>query len=312
MDALSRAAPPPGSAQPGDLYVDLQSRTLWLGVDPAVEPDEFVLISDIVAFEADVDGCLVDANAYTDTQVLTRAPTVHTHTAVQITNFTAAVQAVIAATPSATINRGLIAMFSGSLAEIGVGNWAGWALCDGSNGTPNLRDKFIMGAGNKAVGAVNPAASLDTTGGGTHIHTVSNTTISIAQMPSHWHGSVTGPVSADHAHLVSGQTTDGQGQHSHTITTFANGDGTSRIGTKTYNSPVTHGTSADGHHAHNVSAVWTGGINTNHNHSIPAEGGSQPHGHTIVGGGGFHEHSVSSGQIRDTIPYYALAFIMKL
>lgn len=24
---------------------------------------------------------------------------------------------------------------------------AGWALCDGNNGTPNLRDKFVVGAG---------------------------------------------------------------------------------------------------------------------------------------------------------------------
>lgn len=45
-----------------------------------------------------------------------------------------------------TIDRtaqGVIAMWSGSAAVIPMG----WGLCDGSNGTPDLRDKFIIGAG---------------------------------------------------------------------------------------------------------------------------------------------------------------------
>ena len=309
MDALTRSAPPPGSANAGDLYVDLQTRTLWLGVDPVVEPEEFVLISDILAFEAQVEGAVVEAKAYTDAEILTRAPAVHQHVASQITNFTAAVQAVIAATPSATINRGMIAMFSGSLAEIGVGNWAGWALCDGSNGTPNLRDKFIVGAGNLLPGAVNPAASLSTTGGGTHVHTVTGTALSLAQIPSHNHGANTGYVSHDHQHHVSGGT-DGQGSHGHTYLSMNVGN--SQGGNTSYTGgPVNRATEAAGHHAHNF-AAWSGGINQNHYHGIPAEGSNQAHTHTIAGGGGVHEHNISSGQIRDTIPYFALAFIMKL
>jgi hypothetical protein len=38
---------------------------------------------------------------------------------------------------------GGIIMWSGAIANIPTG----WALCDGSNGTPDLRDKFVMGAG---------------------------------------------------------------------------------------------------------------------------------------------------------------------
>jgi hypothetical protein len=310
MDAIVRTAPPPGSANPGDLYVDLQSRTLWLGVDTAVEEEGFTLISDIVAFEANVEGCLVDANAYTDTQILTRAPTVHTHTAAQITDFTAAVQAVMAATPGSSINRGLIAMFSGSLAEIGVGDWAGWALCDGTNGTPNLRDKFIMGAGNSAVGAVNPSASLTTTGGGTHIHTVNGTAISVAQMPSHSHGAWTGTENQSHTHSAGTLVTDTEPAHSHNYTRGDPGNGSSGAGSYT-GAAETVATTPAGAHSHDVSGN-TGGINNNHQHSINAEGSGQTHTHTLVGGGGIHEHSVSSGQIRDTIPYYALAFVMKL
>jgi hypothetical protein len=37
---------------------------------------------------------------------------------------------------------GLIAMWHGSISSIP----AGWSLCDGSNGTPDLRDRFIVGA----------------------------------------------------------------------------------------------------------------------------------------------------------------------
>jgi hypothetical protein len=309
MDALVRTAPPPGSANAGDLYVDFQTRTLWLGVDPAVEPDEFVLISDIMAFEAQVEGAVVEAKAYTDVEILTRAPTVHTHNAAQITDFSAAVQAVIAATPGSSINRGLIAMFSGSLAEIGVGNWAGWALCDGSQGTPNLRDKFIMGAGNVAVGTLNPAASLSTTGGGSHIHSVAPTAITHAQMPYHNHGGGTGYVSSDHSHHVSG-VTDVQGHHGHTYLSM--NPGNSQGGNTSYTGgPVNRGTAGAGDHQHNWSAQ-TGGISANHYHGVNAEGGNQGHTHDIIGGGGTHEHNVSSGQIRDTIPYYALAFVMKL
>ena len=39
---------------------------------------------------------------------------------------------------------GMILMWSGSINTIPKG----WALCNGKNGTPDLRDRFIVGAGN--------------------------------------------------------------------------------------------------------------------------------------------------------------------
>ena len=39
--------------------------------------------------------------------------------------------------------KGLISMWYGSIASIP----SGWALCDGTNSTPDLRDRFIVGAG---------------------------------------------------------------------------------------------------------------------------------------------------------------------
>lgn len=38
---------------------------------------------------------------------------------------------------------GVICMWSGATTAIPTG----WALCNGSNGTPDLRDKFVVGAG---------------------------------------------------------------------------------------------------------------------------------------------------------------------
>lgn len=62
---------------------------------------------------------------------------------------------------------GLIIWWYGSLSAVP----AGWALCNGQNGTPDLRDRFIVGAG----GSYNVGA----TGGSnshSHKHTVSGTT----------------------------------------------------------------------------------------------------------------------------------------
>ena len=84
-----------------------------------------------------------------------------------------------------TVLQGFIVMWSGSVANIPTG----YLLCDGSNGTPDLRDRFIVGAGS----AYNP----DDSGGN------DNVTLSVAQLPSHSHG-VTDP------------------GHTHTYTRFAN------------------------------------------------------------------------------------------
>lgn len=55
---------------------------------------------------------------------------------------------------------GMIALWSGSVASIPTG----WQLCNGTNGTPDLRDRFVQGAG----GALNPG---DVGGATTHTHT---------------------------------------------------------------------------------------------------------------------------------------------
>jgi hypothetical protein len=79
-------------------------------------------------------------------------------------------------TTGATIPAGMIAMWSGSIGSIP----SGWYLCDGSNGTPDLRDRFIVGAGNTYAVNGNGGAST--------------VTLVTANMPAHTHtATVTDP-----------------------------------------------------------------------------------------------------------------------
>lgn len=78
---------------------------------------------------------------------------------------------IVSATPPAAtpIPAGGILLWSGSIGSIP----AGYVLCNGSNGTPDLRDRFIVGAGNTyAVNATGGSADSVVV---THTHTASVT-----------------------------------------------------------------------------------------------------------------------------------------
>ena len=55
--------------------------------------------------------------------------------------------------------KGLICLWSGAIVDIP----SGWSLCDGAGGRPDLRDKFLIGAGN-TYSPDDTAASNVTTG----------------------------------------------------------------------------------------------------------------------------------------------------
>jgi len=96
---------------------------------------------------------------------------------------TAFSQSAIAAAVQAALPAGVITMWSGSAAAIPTG----WHLCDGTNSTPDLRGRFVMGSNlSYAVGAT----------GGTDSITLTNT-----ELPAHTH---TGTTDADgiHSHFV--------------------------------------------------------------------------------------------------------------
>jgi len=65
---------------------------------------------------------------------------------------------------------GIILMWSGAIANIPTG----WILCDGANGTPNLKNRFIVGAGDTYAVDANGGAinhNHDFTGDG-HNHEI--------------------------------------------------------------------------------------------------------------------------------------------
>ena len=67
-----------------------------------------------------------------------------------------------------TIPIGGIIIWSGSTGSVP----AGWALCNGSNGTPNLQSRFVVGAGSGyAVGANGGSANATLV---SHNHGVDN------------------------------------------------------------------------------------------------------------------------------------------
>ena len=77
---------------------------------------------------------------------------------------------------------GGIIMWSG--AEVNIP--AGWLLCNGSNGTPDLRNRFVVGAGTGSAYAVGA------TGGSANAVVVSHTHTATVSDPGHFHNSPTG------------------------------------------------------------------------------------------------------------------------
>ena len=63
---------------------------------------------------------------------------------------------------------GVIVMWSGAVDKFPPG----WALCDGKNGTPDLQNRFVLGAGKRKVNEADGEESI---------------TLSVDQMPSHNH-----------------------------------------------------------------------------------------------------------------------------
>jgi len=217
---------------------------------------------------------------------------------------------------------GAIIMWSGSVNDIPVG----WALCDGSNGTPDLRDRFIVGAG----GAYSPG----NTGGAESV------TLTVAQMPQHSHGASSSSAGS-HTHSIS---TSSAGSHSHSASSSSTGAHTHDISTSSAGSH-THGagtyktdtyTPSDGNYAHYFNRYYgirlgndglcgalddaLDQIQVKHSHKVTGTSGSAgSHSHSgTAASAGSHSHSITVGNTgssqphENRPPYYALCFIMKL
>lgn len=171
---------------------------------------------------------------------------------------------------------GAIIEWAGSVATIP----AGWALCNGLNGTPDLRGKFIVGAGGTyAVGASGGAlehthnATIDSAGSHSHGITVEGHALTVEEIPSHWHANGVTDVTPTNL--------------------FPNG-GVAASAT-TPNSIDNAG--ADG--TYEGKSRNTGGGNA-HSHGATSESA------------GSHAHGITLEEASVLPPYYALCKIMKL
>jgi microcystin-dependent protein len=174
---------------------------------------------------------------------------------------------------NATVPSGGIIMWSGLISAIPTG----WALCDGSNATPDLRDRFIVGAGS--------TYSRNDTGGANSVTLTEN------EMPSHNHSMNS---AGNHSHTG---TTDTEPDHDHWVNISAKSTLIGNVATKSGTSKVTRDNSTSGLFSKTEKAGA-------HSHSLDISANGN-HSHTInnTGGDGSHENRP---------PYLALAFIMKL
>ena len=134
---------------------------------------------------------------------------------------------------------GSIMLWSGSIGSIP----ANWALCNGLNGTPNLQDRFIVGAGSSY--AVNGTGGSATASGSTDA-----TTLTVNQIPAHDHGGTTGQLGWR--------------------TMWLN-----------YSRPNTPATYSPGIGQATGSYETASNNLGTHTHSIPAQGGGLGHSHTV-------------------------------
>ena len=180
---------------------------------------------------------------------------------------------------SATIpdafSTGMIILWSGTTATIPTG----WALCNGGSGTPNLVDRFIVGAGSTyPVGSTGGTANATLVA---HTHTISSSSAN----------------AGNHAHSLSGST-GGAGTHSHSYNqaggSVTAGGGSGIFPASALATNTSTNTSTIGNHTHSFSGSTS--TTGNHNHSITS---------TCSSAG-------TNGTNKNIPPYYALAYIMRL
>lgn len=123
--------------------------------------------------------------------------------------------------------KGLISMWSGTVIP------QGWALCDGTQNTPDLSGRFIVGYSNNS-GDYN---GIGNTGG------LEQVALTTGQLPSHHHSG----------------TTDTDGSHNHSFTgAKKGGDGSATGSTNDYYAAFTRTTASAGNHNHSFTTNNTG------------------------------------------------------
>lgn len=172
---------------------------------------------------------------------------------------------------------GVILIWSGSEASIPDG----WALCNGLNGTPDLLDKFIVGAGSLTYDVGDTGGStththantMESAGNHTHDVTVAGHALTVNELPAHSHGAGTADDEFD--------------------AVFAYGSKACPTTTRSLETGA-----SDGIHQGNTETI----------------GGNQQHTHagSTAAIAGAHTHVMNNIAANGLPPYYALCYIMRV
>ena len=169
---------------------------------------------------------------------------------------------------NAFIPYGIILAWSGSIASIPTG----WSICNGSNGTPDLRDYFVIGGGSTYT-------PPNATGGSTSV------TLTSSNIPSHTHSFNTNIESANHSHSV---TDPAHGHGSYATDNWGTRENTTSQAPNSYAQAGFNTNSAN-------TSLGMYGNNSNHYHNF-----------SVANSG-----LATPDAINTIPPYYALAYIMK-
>ena len=207
---------------------------------------------------------------------------------------------------------GMIMLWYGSVASIP----SGWVLCDGNNSTPDLRERFVVGAGGNNSTVSGNGYSVDDKGGFTdatlveHSHTINNHTHSFSGSDSHSH------TINNHTHSFSGSSSHSHGindpGHTHTMN-FNQGNIISSggaFGLKDSGTANRINTNTTGISVNSQSVSISG------NTGNPSDRGTNSQTVSISGNTGNPSNTGTNSQgssatNKNLPPYYALCYIMK-
>ena len=221
-----------------------------------------------------------------------------------------------------TIPSGGIILWSGAANAIPTG----WYLCDGQNSTPDLRNRFVVGAGDAyAVDATGGSAdatlvshthgsgNLGTGNAGSHSHSggTNNTgghshSGNTGNSGNHHHGGGNYQTSTTGAHAHRWGTDDAIGAQGGNNNPDANGGQNWRAWTDTqgdHSHNVNGNSQSEGDHSHNINTNNSG----DHSHNINTNNAGD-HSHNVSGDTGSSGSSATGANLP---PYYALCYIMK-
>lgn len=215
-------------------------------------------------------------------------------------NLGAAVQRTAADLNNGPVPIGGIIMWSGTVANIP----AGWALCDGQNGTPDLRGRFVVGAGGAGhpyqPGATGGSETVTLTGANIPQHAHGVGSLAVDPAGSHQHNFSASTDAGGNSFTFASRRVDGTNEiligagGSISITPFGAGGSWTRVGNGGGTSSADL-ISYNGVHAHSLSG--TTGIGGTHSHALS--------GSTATFG------STTPSAVENRPPFFSLAYIMR-